>query len=326
MRIACLGAGGMIGGALTRRFVAEGHEVRAVDIKPVGEWIVRSECEEMVGDLRVLADCRDAVADCDRVYLHAASMGGMGFIESHRADCAFNTLITMHVLMAAEDENVGRMFFAGSACCYPAGKQTDPNVTALKESDAFPADAEPGYGWSKLFDELLCKYVREDWGVDTRVGRYHNVAAIPTTWTDPRAKAPAGLSRKVAEAKLSGSDTISIWGDGTATRSFCWIDDAVEGTVRLMESDYPDPVNIGSSELVTVNQLVDVIETAAFGEPGVLKREYDLTAPQGVRGRNSDNDLVKEVLGWEPSTTLAEWIPTLYGWVEDQVREQLAHG
>lgn len=313
----------MIGGALVKHLAAD-HEILAVDQKPVREWIVRTEgVTERQWDLRYLTDAREAVEASDRVYLHAADMGGMGHIETHRADCAFNTLITMNVLMAVRDvAPSARVFFAGSACCYSAYRQDDASVvTALKESDAYPAAPEEGYGWSKLFDEKLCQYVREDWGVDTRIGRYHNVAAVPTTWTEPRAKAPAGLSRKVAEAKLSGGSSIDVWGrDGNAVRSYCWIDDAVTATVALMESEYTGPVNIGSAESVTVDQLLDEIERAAFGEPGRLERRYDPAGPRGVETRNSDNALFRSLFGWEPSTRLAEWIPVLYRWVEDQVR------
>lgn len=299
MKIATLGAGGMIGGALTRRLVDDGHEVVAVDVKPVRDWIMCVEgVDNRVLDLRYLTECREAVAGCDRVYLHAADMGGMGHIETHRADCAFNSLITMHVLLACRDESVGRVFFAGSACCYPAQLQGVDTLRlygdgiGLAEHMAVPADPEPGYGWSKLFDEFLCEYVREDWGVETRIGRYHNVAAVPTTWTGGREKAPAALCRKAAEAKLTGSKTIDIWGDGSAVRSFCWIEDAVEGTIRLMESDYPHPVNIGSDESVTINELADMAEQAAMGYVGAFGRTYDLSAPQGVMGRKDRKSVV----------------------------------
>ena len=311
------GAGGFIGGHLVRSLLEEGHAVRAADVKPLEEWYQRSpEADNRVLHLEAADACQTAVTGIDDVYNLAADMGGMGFIENNKALCMLSVLINTHLLTAAREEAVERYFFASSACVYAAGKQRDPNVTALKEGDAYPAMPEDGYGWEKLFSERMCRHFREDFGLHTRVARYHNVYGPDGTFEGGREKAPAAICRKVATAKLEGLDEIEIWGDGQQTRSFMYIDDCIHGTRRIMDGDVLEPINLGSSELVTVNQLVDIVEEIA----GVkLTRRHDLSAPQGVRGRNSDNALIQEKLGWEPGISLQAGLERTYRWIYDQL-------
>jgi nucleoside-diphosphate-sugar epimerase len=312
------GAGGFIGGWLVRHLIEEGHaSVRAVDLKPLDEWYqVLPGVENRVADLRSLDACRDAVRGVTHVYNLACDMGGMGFIEANRAACMISVLINTHLLMAGRDAGVERFFFSSSACVYNVGLQQDADVTALREADAYPALPEDGYGWEKLFSERMCRHFLDDFGIETRVARYHNVYGPHGTYDGGREKAPAAICRKVADARITGSDTIEIWGDGEQTRSFMYIDDCLGGTVRIMASDIVDPINLGSAELVTINQLVDIVEEIA----GVrLRRRYVLDAPKGVRGRNSDNTLIRARLGWEPETSLASGLERTYAWIYDQL-------
>ena len=311
------GGGGFIGGHLARTLSERGVQVRSVDIKPLDEWYQIPEgVEARQLDLSALADCREAVRGIDTVYNLAADMGGMGFIETHKAECMLSVLINTHMLMAARDASVGRFFFSSSACVYAADKQVDADVTALKESDAYPAMPEDGYGWEKLFSERMCRHFREDFGLETRVARYHNVYGVEGTYDGGREKAPAALCRKVAKAVLTGRHEIEVWGDGGQTRSFMYVDDCIEGTLRVTAGDSALPVNVGSSELVSINQMIDIIEKIA----GItVKRNYNLDAPKGVRGRNSDNTLIKEIYGWEPSITLADGLERTYRWIFDQL-------
>jgi nucleoside-diphosphate-sugar epimerase len=316
------GAGGFIGGHVIARLLADGHtQIRAVDNKPIGQWYQRPAGVEYVqADLRQLDACRAAVRDAVYIFDFAADMGGMGFIEYHKADCMLSVLIATHLLMAArEGGSIERLFFSSSACVYNADKQHDPKVTALKEEDAYPALAEDGYGWEKLFTERMCRHFDEEFGITTRIARYHNVYGPIGTWDGVRAKAPAAICRKVAEAKMAGTREIEIWGDGEQTRSFMYIDDCVEGTIRITTGDYGDPLNLGSSELVSINQLVDIVETIA----GItLRRNFNLAAPQGVRGRNSDNTRLVREIGWEPQISLQDGLERTYRWIHDE----LSHG
>jgi nucleoside-diphosphate-sugar epimerase len=316
------GAGGFIGGWLVRYLQESGYtNLRAIDAKPLAEWYqVLPDVDNQVADLRALGTCREAVRGIEHVYNLACDMGGMGFIEANKAACMISVLINTHLLMAAKEEGVRRHFYASSACIYNTNLQQDADVTALREEDAYPALPEDGYGWEKLFSERMCRNFHDDFGIETRVARYHNVYGPHGTYDGGREKAPAAICRKVAMAKLTGGDEIEIWGDGEQTRSFMYIDDCLFGTTQIMESDIREPINLGSSELVTINQLVDIVE----GIAGVrLKRRYNLDAPKGVRGRNSDNTLILERLGWEPSIPLALGLEKTYTWIYDEMTASL---
>lgn len=316
-KVLVAGGGGFIGGHLVAELLRQGHEVRSVDIKPFEEWHqLHPEAENVRADLAAIDACEAAVKGVDRVFNLAADMGGMGFIENNKAACMLSVLISTHLLMAAKNQGVDRYFYASSACVYAADKQTDPNVTALKESDAYPAMPEDGYGWEKLFSERMARHFREDYGVPTRVARYHNVYGPLGTWDGGREKAPAAICRKIAVAKVTGNHEIEVWGDGLQTRSFMYVDDCVTGTLMLTDSDVVEPINIGSSELVTINQMIDIVADIA----GIsVTRRHDLSAPQGVRGRNSDNTMILEKLGWEPSIPLRTGLEKTYAWIYDQV-------
>ena len=292
-------------------------DIRAVDIKPLAEWYQRfPDVENLSLDLKKLPACEKSLKGARLVYDLAADMGGMGFIENNRALCMLSVLINTHLLMAAKQFGVERYFYASSACVYNADKQRDVNVTALKESDAYPAQPEDGYGWEKLFSERMCRHFREDFGVVTRMARFHNVYGPHGTYVGGREKAPAAICRKVIEAQLSGKHEIEIWGDGHQTRSFMYIDDCLKGIKAIMDSDVVDAINLGSNELVSINQLVDIVEEIA----GVkLKRTYDLKAPKGVNGRNSDNTLIKKYLGWEPGIRLRDGMEKTYRWIYSQM-------
>ncbi len=324
-KVLVCGAGGFIGGHLIAALRAQGGvTLRAVDRKPLDEWYQRfDEVENFQLNLEHLEDCRIAVKECDVVYNLAADMGGMGFIELNKALCMLSVLINTHLLIAAREAAVSRFFFASSACVYNADKQRDPNVTALKEADAYPAMPEDGYGWEKLFSERMCRHYREDFGIQTRIARYHNVYGPLGTYDGGREKAPAAICRKVIDARLTGKHEIEIWGDGHQTRSFMYIDDCLHGTQMLTESDYVEPINIGSNELVSINQLVEIVEDIAGLK---LERRYNLTAPKGVNGRNSDNTLIKEVFGWEPSTRLRAGLEITYRWIYDEMVKVRAGG
>jgi GDP-D-mannose 3',5'-epimerase len=317
MDVLVAGAGGFVGGHFVGALLRDGHDVRAVDRKELDEWHqLHEDAESLTIDLSHPEECREAVNGMTSVYNLAADMGGMGFIERNKALCMLSVLIDTHLIQAALEADCREFFYSSSACVYAVGRQSRADVTPLVEADAYPAMPEDGYGWQKLFSERMCRHFSEDFGLRTRIARYHNVYGPHGTWTGGREKAPAAICRKVAEAKLHGSDEIEIWGDGEQTRSFTYIDDCVYGTKAIMESDIGEPINLGSSELVTINGLVDIVEEIA----GVsLRRRYDLSAPKGVRGRNSDNTMILERLGWEPSTSLAEGLENTYAWVYDQV-------
>ena len=317
-KVVVCGGGGFIGGHLVKQLLADGvNVIRSVDVKPTSEWYqVHAGVENVTADLKQLDACHQAVQGADVVFNLAADMGGMGFIENNKALCMLSVLINTHLLIAAKAANISRYLFASSACVYNAEKQTNPDVVALKESDAYPALAEDGYGWEKLFSERMCRHFEEDYGLQCRVARFHNVYGPDGTWTGGREKAPAAICRKVLEALASGDHSIEIWGNGEQTRSFMYVDDCVKGSRMILESDIHEPINLGSSELVSINQLVDIAE----GFSGIkLKRHYNLNAPRGVNGRNSDNSLIQAKLGWEPSTQLKDGLRKTYDWIAQQV-------
>jgi nucleoside-diphosphate-sugar epimerase len=316
-KIIVAGAGGFIGGHLVKELIKKGNVVRGVDIKPLNEWYqVSDEAENLVLDLRLRDNCHFAVNGFNEVFNLAADMGGMGFIENNKAACMISVLINTHLLLMAKECGISRYFYASSACVYNGEKQTDPKNPGLRESDAYPALAEDGYGWEKLFSERMCRHFREDFGLTTRVARFHNVYGPHGTFDGGREKAPAAVCRKVIEAGITGKKEIVIWGDGLQTRSFMFIDDCIKGIQAIMYSNIEEPLNLGSSEMVSINELVDIVEDIAGYK---LKRTYDLKAPKGVRGRNSENTLIKKYLGWEPSIPLRSGMKKTYDWISEQI-------
>jgi nucleoside-diphosphate-sugar epimerase len=319
VNVVVCGGGGFIGGHLVKYLLGENVRViRAVDLKPVSEWHQYSpDIENLELDLQGREACARVVRDAAVVFNLAADMGGMGFIENNKALCMLSVLINTHLLMASRDAGVKRYFFSSSACVYNAEKQKSPEVIPLREEDAYPAMPEDGYGWEKLFAERMCRHFQEDFGLETRVARYHNVYGPFGTYVGGREKAPAAICRKVLEAKFSKKHEIEIWGDGNQTRSFTYIDDCLKGTEMIVESGIREPLNIGSSELVTINGLVDIVEEIA----GIkLERKYNLGAPKGVNGRNSDNSKIREYLNWEPSVRLRDGMRQTYDWIEREMR------
>jgi nucleoside-diphosphate-sugar epimerase len=312
------GGGGFIGGHLVRSLQSNGvNVIRSVDIKPLDEWYQASkDVDNLTLDLKDIDNCRRAAKGADVIFQLAADMGGMGFIENNKALCMLSVLTNTHMIMAAREAGVQRFFYSSSACVYNGDKQKSPEVVPLREEDAYPALPEDGYGWEKLFSERMCRHFEEDFGLQCRVARYHNVYGPLGTWTGGREKAPAAICRKVLEAKMSGKHEIEIWGDGKQTRSFMYIDDCTRGTQAIMESEIHEPINLGSSELVTINQLVDIVEDIA----GVkLDRRYKLDAPKGVNGRNSDNTKIVNYLGWEPSIRLKDGLAKTYEWIAKEM-------
>ena len=317
-RILVCGAGGFIGGHLVKHLKAAGAgEIRAVDIKPLDCWYQKTPgVENQSLDLKDKNNCYRAAESMNGVFQLAADMGRMGFIENNRALCMLSVLTNTHMLLAAKDQGVEKFFYSSSACVYNAEKQTNPAVVALKEEDAYPALPEDGYGWEKLFGERMCRHFEEDFGMQCRVARFHNVYGPYGTWNGGREKAPAAICRKVLECKMSGNREIEIWGDGHQTRSFMYIDDCLKGMQSIFESEIHEPINLGSSELITINQLVDIVEEIA----GIkLKRKCNLNAPKGVNGRNSDNAKIKQYLDWEPSIRLRDGMATTYAWIESEM-------
>ena len=319
-KIVVAGAGGFIGGHLVKKLVKESHQVRAVDIKPHNEWYQVSDgADNLVLDLKLKDNCYQALNGYNEVFNLAADMGGMGFIEKNKAACMLSVLINTHLLMASKEVGIDRFFYASSACVYNATKQTDPANPGLRESDAYPALAEDGYGWEKLFSERMCRHFSEDFGITTRVARFHNVYGPYGTYDGGREKAPAAMCRKVIEAGITGNKEIVIWGDGLQTRSFMYIDDCIKGISDIMYSNIKEPLNLGSSEMVSINGLVDIVEEIAGYK---LERKYDLEAPKGVRGRNSENTLIRKYLGWEPSIPLRTGMKKTYDWINQQLAEE----
>lgn len=317
--ITVAGGGGFIGGHLVAALRKTGaQKIRSVDVKPLDQWYQTfDDVENLVLDLQDKDACVRACDQASTVYQLAADMGGMGFIENNKALCMLSVMINTHMLLAARDAGVSKYFYSSSACVYNADKQKSEDVIPLREEDAYPAMPEDGYGWEKLFSERMCRHFREDFGMYTRVARFHNVYGPSGTWDGGREKAPAAICRKVIEAKESGDHKIEIWGDGKQTRSFMYIDDCVSGINRILESDVTDPINLGSDEITTINGLVDIVEEIA----GIkLERDYNLNAPKGVNGRNSDNTMIQERLGWAPPTALRDGMERTYAWIYDQFK------
>jgi len=316
------GGGGFIAGHLAKDLKEQGHNVRVVDKKPLNQWYQPVEgTEQLVLDLELRENCMKAAEGMDMVYNLACNMGGMGFIENNHALCMLSVLINVHMLVAAKEHGIKDFLYSSSACAYPTFKQTkilSADDQALAEPDAYPADPESGYGWEKLFNEILTNFYESDYDMNVRIPRYHNVYGPYGTWQGGREKAPAALCRKIIEAKLSGNHEIEVWGDGEQTRSFMYIDDCITGMDKMWESDFTKPLNLGSSEMVSINQLIDMIEKLADIK---VERKYDLTKPQGVRGRNSDNTLIKEVTGWEPSVGLQEGLEKTYAWIYNEIKQ-----
>ncbi|MEA2582814.1 MAG: GDP-D-mannose 3, 5-epimerase [Thermomicrobiales bacterium] len=318
-RILVSGAGGFIGNALVTYLKERDYWVRGVDLK-FPEYSETDADEFEIVDLRRWDDCVAATEGIDEVYALAADMGGMGFISTHHAEILHNNaLINIYTLEAARHNGVQRYLYTSSACVYPEYLQVDADVTPLKEEDAYPAQPQDAYGWEKLISEILCRYYTQDYGVETRTVRFHNIFGPLGTWDGGREKAPAALCRKIATAKLTGNPEVEVWGDGEQTRSFCYIDDCVEGIYRLMRSDYREPLNLGQDRMVSINELADLI--AEIAEIPIVKKH--VPGPQGVRGRNSDNTRLREVLDWEPRIPLEEGLGRTYAWIEDQVRQSL---
>lgn len=319
------GGGGFIGGHLIAELRNRGFtRIRSIDIKPMEEWYqVFDDVENLVMDLKRRDHCESACQDAWEVYNLAADMGGMGFIENNKALCMLSVLINTHLLEVARAAQVERYFYASSACVYNAEKQQETDVTALREDDAYPALAEDGYGWEKLFSERMCRHYMEDFGLTTRVARFHNVYGPHGTWDGGREKAPAAICRKVIDAVETGGNEIEIWGDGEQTRSFMYIDDCIKGIDLIMHGDILEPINLGSSELVSINELVDIVE--AIVEVS-LERNYKLDAPKGVRGRNSDNTKIQEYLQWEPDTSLRDGMAKTFAWIRDEYLERSKAG
>lgn len=316
-RVLVAGGGGFIGGHLVAALRRQGFKhIRAVDIKPREEWYqIFDDVENLTLDLNLRENCEIAAQGAGEIYNLAANMGGMGFIETNKALCMLSVLINTHLLQSALKHGCEKFFYSSSACVYNADKQKTFEAPSLKEADAYPAQPEDGYGWEKLFSERMCRHFREDFGLHTRVARFHNVYGPWGTWFGGREKAPAAICRKVIEAKVNGTDEIEIWGSGDQTRSFMYADDCIKGMDLIMHSDILEPINLGSTEAVSINQLVDIVEQIAGMK---LKRKYNLSAPKGVNGRNSENTLIKKYLNWEPNTSLRVGLEKTYAWIYDE--------
>lgn len=320
MKALVAGAGGFIGGHLVARLIADGINVTAVDKKPLTDWYqLHKEADSKNADLSILTSCREVVKGQDVIYNLAADMGGMGFIENNKALCMLSSLINTHLLLAAKEFSVSKYFYASSACVYASWHQEGTDINGLREEDAYPADPEDGYGWEKLFGERMCRHFNEDFGIEVYIARFHNVYGPYGTWDGGREKAPAAACRKVLQA-LDSDRKVSVWGDGQQVRSFTYIDDAVEGVMKLLNSGFHKPINLGSAECVTINHLYQVVEE--LSGHGSLTYEHELDAPLGVRGRSSDNKLCREILNWEPTTSLREGMESTFKWIKAQYEIQ----
>ena len=321
-KILVVGAGGFIGGHLVKKFLDNGNSVVATDIKPNAYWFQDFDNVEnhYATDMKDISNCKKVTQGVDYVFNMACNMGGMGFIENNKVECMLSVLINTNLLIACNENKIQRYFFSSSACAYNTTKQQDVFIEGLKEEDAYPADPEDGYGWEKLFSERMCRHFMEDYGLDVRVARYHNIYGPYGTFDGGREKAPAALCRKVIQARKDKKDTIDVWGDGEQTRTFLYIDECIEGTLRLFESDYSDPVNIGSDEQVSINQMIGIIE--GISGSGELKKNYQLDKPKGVRGRSSNNDLVKKVLNWSYKMSLKDGLTKTYKWIEGELSQK----
>ena len=308
------GAGGFIGGHLVNRLINNGHNVVAVDIKKKEEWFQINDSSKnfFECDLKILKNCEDTIENIDVMINLACNMGGIGFITSYKAECMLSVLINTNLLMQAKEKKVKKYFYSSSACIYPTNIQSDQKSVALKEDTAYPANSEDGYGWEKLFSERMCKHFYEDFNLEVRVARFHNCYGPYGSWYGGREKAPAALTRKFVEAKIKGKNEIEIWGNGEQVRSFMYVDDCLVGVLKLIDSDFRDPINIGSSEDVTINEMADILEKISGIKP---KRKYKLDAPRGVFNRNSDNTLIKKALKWEPSIKLADGLKATFDWI-----------
>ena len=320
--ILVVGAGGFIGGHLVKKFIDNGNKVIASDIKPKEYWFQDFEKAEnyYATDMKDMNNCTKVTKDVDYVFNMACNMGGMGFIENNRAECMQSVLINTNLLIACKEHKIKKYFFSSSACAYNISKQQSTFIDGLKEEDAYPADPEDGYGWEKLFSERMCRHFMEDYGIEVRIARYHNIYGPYGTYDGGREKAPAALCRKVINSKMNKKDNIDVWGDGEQTRTFLYIDDCLEGTLRLFESDYSKPVNIGSDEQVSINQMIKIIEGISGHEN--LKRNYQLDKPKGVRGRSSNNDLIKKILNWSYVIDLKDGLSRTYKWIEDEMSKK----
>ena len=324
-KVLIVGAGGFIGGHLVKKILDNGNSVVATDIKPKEYWFQEFDTVEnhYSTDMKDISNCRKVTEGVDYVFNMACNMGGMGFIENNKAECMQSVLINTNLLIACNENKVQRYFFSSSACAYNKTKQQDVFIEGLKEEDAYPADPEDGYGWEKLFSERMCRHFMEDYGLEVRVARYHNIYGPYGTYDGGREKAPAALCRKVIQARKDKNDIIDVWGDGEQTRTFLYVDECVEGTLRLFESDYSEPVNIGSDEQVSINQMIGIIEGISGG--GEFKKNYQLDKPKGVRGRSSNNDLVKKVLNWSYKMSLKEGLTKTYQWIESEMSQKGAN-